>query len=373
LFHLSTKVHEDKQYYQPRIKYEEIPGPEGCLSIPKALGHEEMPSPEGRLSISKMLGQAGMLTEEAAGSGELAGPPPMAGAGASDATVVKPTALKVAVRNVSPVKAIEFATPAAEMAGTDARISKLELGDRDLTNTALAFELSAHADLSNITELTLVGNSRLADLSPIAQCTSLQKLNISETAVRSVRCLEPLKKLQSLRASSLEWEDEASLESSAVRHPPAHIDGLDKLISLEELILTDNAIENIEAITSMTELKVVSLSHCTSLESIKPLISCKKLRRLDLGFSSFPPEELNLLEGLPLLAELDLQGHDYDPSQLMPLQSCPSLQVLRVDSEDIGLARSAEAIVKACKGSSEELSAEPLGEVKRLKPGDCTR
>lgn len=110
-------------------------------------------------------------------------------------------------------------------------------------------DISGLKGLKNLEVLSLDDNTLLADISPLAELTSLKELNLSSNRIRDVSPLQ-------------------------------------NLLNLKDLQLWDNDILDISPLQNLTQLQELSLFNNPILD-IRPLANLKQLKDLDMGNEDF--------------------------------------------------------------------------------------
>ena len=184
-------------------------------------------------------------------------------------------------------------------------ISDIELGNED--NWA-DFVTNAHvqmlASFASLKMLSLGNCRKLTDVRPLSSLTSLEELNLEWTEIND----------QSLRAIATSFTRLAKLDVFRCRSITAEgFACLSSLVSLEELNAGFTIIDNkgLRAIaTSLTRLTKLDLHGCDSItaEGFSCLSSLISLEELDVQETSIDDERLRVLDSLPSLQELYLQG-----------------------------------------------------------------
>ena len=140
------------------------------------------------------------------------------------------------------------------------------------------------ADLSSVTELTLVGNE-LGDLSQVTELTKLKSLTLVAPRMPD---MPDLTRLTSL----------ARVKFVADRLRPA--DWAHKLPSLKTLLLLSNQVDDLSSITHMENLDLVTITGQN--QDLAPLARIASLRQLTLHDVSVNSRVINRIPGLQKLA-----------------------------------------------------------------------
>lgn len=166
---------------------------------------------------------------------------------------------------------------------------ELDLSDQDLTNEKLAQKLQEYP---MITELDIMSNQNLSDISPISRFTELRVLNISNTAIVDLTPLKGFKYLTVFLADVAKIADISPLSDST---------------GLEILILTCTQVDNsvFKTLKCFTELRDLSLSYTRISGDISNLsvltnLKCLTLCETDIDASSLL--KLNTLKKLTRLS-----------------------------------------------------------------------
>ena len=183
-------------------------------------------------------------------------------------------------------------------------ISDIELGHEDWADFVTNAHVQMLASFPCLKKLSLMLCREVTDVRPLSSLTSLEELNLECTKIndQSLRAiatsLTRLTKLNLCGCNSITAEGFACLSS---------------LVSLEELNAAFTIIDNegLRAIaTSLTRLTKLNLDGCDSItaEGFACLSSLTALEELDVGYTSIDDERLRVLDSLPSLQELYLQG-----------------------------------------------------------------
>lgn len=151
-------------------------------------------------------------------------------------------------------------------------------------------ELSGKKFRSDVEELNL-GGLELDDISVLAECTKLKKLDLRDNKITD---LSPLVDLQELEWLCL-WNNEVS--------------DLSPLMSLKKLTYLDvdtNKITDITVLGYLTEMEELWLNN-NALRSVEVLKSLTKLTRLGLKNTGLTDKQLDALAGLTELKELTVE------------------------------------------------------------------
>jgi hypothetical protein len=157
-----------------------------------------------------------------------------------------------------------------------------------------------------------LARSGVADLSPLAGLTALQKLSLWYTQVEDLSPLAGLTGLTNLDLSGTQVEDLSPLAG---------------LTALMRLDLGGTQVEDLSPLAGLTSLRVLDLQ-CPRVEDLSPLAGLTALRNLHLWDTRV--EDLSPLAGLTALQELSLEGTEVE--DLSPLAGLTALESL--DLED---------------------------------------
>jgi len=201
----------------------------------------------------------------------------------------------------------------------DSRLPPLRLGPPSTWPRPLAVAIARALDkpVSNLTEddalqvrkLDFSGNTDLVDLTPLAELTQLQRLDLDGTGVTNLRPLKPLTQLQNLGLNG-----------------NADLVDLTPLVSLTQLRglgLNDTGVKDLGPLKSLTQLQVLGLGG-TGVTDLGPLAALTQLHVLYLVGTR--ARDLSPLASLTQLWLLDLTGTR--ATDLSPLASLTQLQVL---------------------------------------------
>jgi hypothetical protein len=232
------------------------------------------------------------------------------------------------------------------------RIREVNLyGDRPLAN------LSLLADLTSLRDLRL-DTSNINDLSPLAGLRSLRELHFDETVVSDLSPLSNLGELECLILSGTQVSDLAPLAGlnrlavlcidgtqvvdlapiAGLKHlagltlADTRISDLEPLVGLENLVqlfLDRTAVTDLAPLTRHNRLLVLSLED-TQVADLSPLAGLEALEELNLDNTRVT--DLSPLAGLESLASLSLRGTAVYEEQVKQLQE--ALPRCSVSSDD---------------------------------------
>lgn len=181
----------------------------------------------------------------------------------------------------------------------------------NLSYATLVFDISALANLTSLQKLDLT-ETNVSDISALEKLTNLQELHLSRTPVSGIRVLEKLTNLQVLYLSGTQVSDISVLEKltnlqelhlSHTSVSDIDISVLGNLINLQKLYITGTRVSDIRALASIINLQELGLSG-TKVSDIRALANFKKLRKLYL-FNT-PVSDISALLNLTNLQELYL-------------------------------------------------------------------
>jgi TGS domain/Leucine Rich repeats (2 copies) len=183
------------------------------------------------------------------------------------------------------------------------------LQNLDLRGTEVS-DLSPLANLTALQTLDLRG-TEVSDLSPLANLISLQNLDLRDTQVRELSPLAGLIALQSLHLRDSQISDVSSLaslialQSLDLRHTPiSDLSPLASLTALRNLYLRDTPVSDVSPLAGLTALQNLYLQD-TKVSDLSPLASLTALQTLDL--QGTPVSDVSSLAGLTALRILHLQ------------------------------------------------------------------
>ena len=184
-------------------------------------------------------------------------------------------------------------------------------------------DLSWVAPLKNLTEFTFDNFSGSVDLSLFSELTNLTRLSIfgdsTSCNAEDLSALSDLTHLQRLELS-------VPLLKS--------LDGLENMSELEELrLLVGTSLQNIDALaglTSLSTLIVYNNGDYPYIRDLSPLYGLTQLKILDFG--TYGVEDLAPLAGLTQLQELRFYGSEATYTSTEPLSGLTQLRVLSLPS-----------------------------------------
>ena len=211
--------------------------------------------------------------------------------------------------------------------------NELELEDLYLTDTQFLKIVDEIEDFTSITKISLCDNPKITDLQPLTKFTFLSDLYLSDIGVSDFGCLSELKYLTSFRSID---------EHSSFKN-------LELLTNLQDLSIVNNdKLKSIAFVKNLPNLEHISFSYSKIIDDMDVLVNLTKLKILGLSFTGFGygKNDFKMLTQLPNLEELSVEGHEYDPSQLIPLSYCKKLHTLRLNPE---LKSSGKNILRSIK------------------------
>jgi hypothetical protein len=189
-----------------------------------------------------------------------------------------------------------------------------------------------------------ISHSTIEDLSPIANITLLESLNLSNTPTAAIKFIKYSDRLRFLDISATQIEDiselinlsslqvlkasNTSIQSFAV---------LNQFKQLQELDLTESGFNTIENIKDLAVLESLTLSKNYIL-NYSLLSNLRSLVRLDLSETNF--EDLSSLSTLTKLVQLDITSCKV--SDLTPVSSLPTLK--KIAADNTGLSQEAATL-----------------------------
>ena len=196
---------------------------------------------------------------------------------------------------------------------------------------AYGFDAKATMVLGHMTGLRkLALDTSVGDLSPLANLTALQSLNLSGSQVSDLSPLAGLTALQFLSIAYTRVADLSPLagltvlQSLAVRGSPVNdLSPLAGLTALQSLNLSGAQVSDLAPLANLTAFRSLDLSK-TQVSDLSPLNGLTALQSLNL--SGTQVSDLSPLNGLTALQSLNLSGTQV--SNLSPLAGLAALQSL---------------------------------------------
>ncbi len=229
----------------------------------------------------------------------------------------------------------------------------------NLANLWAVEDLSFVSGMEDLEELDLTGTS-ISDLRPLAALGKLERLAISETAIDD---LSPLESLASLRRLSM-----AGLS--------VDLEPLAELTSLEEIWQTgfptdDEMLPKVDIAPLAGLRNLGELVASPSQGDLSPLAGLASLQRLHLHQPGTPFENLQALEGLPLLRYVRMIGGGLEG--IPPLAESAEPYTLYVNGnriEDLSPLAGLESLLVLSLDNNRVRDIAPLVENPRLGAGD---
>ena len=197
----------------------------------------------------------------------------------------------------------------------DTSLRRAIRSELDKPNEDLLYE----SDLSEITHLSSYGFGAITDLTGIQHLVNLERLTLSNKRITDVRPLASLSNLVELNLAGNRLTD---------------LSPLSNLSELQRLDLSDNGIVDLRPLAGLTELEWIDLSG-NNITGIGPLAGLDSLELLDLHDNRI--SDLAPLAGLSELETLYLGRNSVsDISPLATLTSLPSLHLRNNDISNLG-------------------------------------
>lgn len=179
---------------------------------------------------------------------------------------------------------------------------------------------------SDVTELDLSGH-RLDDISALAQCTHLEKLNLRDTNVKDISVLAEIPTLRQLNLS----DNRVGVDAES-GHSISDMSIISRLTQITELNLSNMGMIDISFLKDMTSLRVLNLDN-NIIESLSPLEGLNNLTELHLGNVIYNGE-VSFPQGLANLEILGVSGAQNSGLEIQATY-CSKLQYLDVSHHDI--------------------------------------
>ncbi|WBX98240.1 leucine-rich repeat domain-containing protein [Chryseobacterium gambrini] len=201
-------------------------------------------------------------------------------------------------------------------------LKNLDLGGIGLKDTSLL------GDLNGLENLSISGGNPYREINGLEKLKSLQHLNISWSAIESIKKINANENLRSLnigetdikRITDLErfpYLEELRLDGGLIKK----IEGLDTLQNLKQLFISSTQVKKIEGLESLINLEVLDLSY-NQISKIRGLDSLKNLKELSLNENNITKvENLNHLINLEYLTFEANEIKKFDTSFLSDLVS----------------------------------------------------
>lgn len=222
------------------------------------------------------------------------------------------------------------------------KIAELDASHRGIAN------LAGIAYLHNLTVLNLEGNF-VSDVSPLRGLTQLRKLNLTNNGITDLEQAN-FTALQNIPLRQLNLDYNAVVKQSGQREWLTEIGVLRAFPLLEVLTLSENKIEDISGLASLTHLKTLVLED-NRIEDLSALANLTRLQHLNLARNEV--RSIAPLSGLTRLTELRLNDNPQVTS-VRPLAPLTQLKILVLDHVPVG----EEVGVLADKQALEQLSLE---------------
>jgi hypothetical protein len=235
-----------------------------------------------------------------------------------------------------------------ELSGTDSvDLSKLyQFVAVDSLNLSGKRQITHLRPLSELRDLKFldISQTTIADLSPIANITLLESLNLSNTPTAAIKFIKYSDRLRFLDISATPIEDISELINlsnlqvlKAANTSIQSFAVLNQFKQLIELDLTESGFNSIENIKDLGVLESLTLSKNYIL-NYSLLSNLRSLARLDLSETNF--EDLSSLSTLTKLVQLDITSCKV--SDLSPVSSLPTLK--KIAADNTGLSQEAATL-----------------------------
>ncbi len=221
--------------------------------------------------------------------------------------------LSVFTNKVSNLKPLRNLSKLTVLSFQRNRISNLKPLEK-LTNLEVLYisqnpisDLTPLKNLKNLKTLWLAENSKLRDISPIAELTQLTGLTLDKIEIKDLSPIAALKDLTTLRLNDNYIND---------------ITPLSELTNLTELHIYHNQVKDISPLAGLADLTTLHLH--SSIHDITPLKGLTKLTQLMLYANYI--KDITPLSGLTNLTELRLE--DNQITDITPLEALTDLTLL---------------------------------------------
>ena len=201
-------------------------------------------------------------------------------------------------------------------------------------NITDSVDLAAIKNISSIESLDLSGNQYITDIEPLAQLSSLQILNLSETNISDLSPIRNLTELVELDFSNTNLDDISALKYSdkltrlKFSHTPvSDISVLERMTKLEQLDISKTSVSDFDVLANLISLKTLTVEG-TGIDNLSPIDSLTNLT--DLNLSRTLVENVGPLRGLKNLAVLNLDSTNV--SFIKPLSELTNLRILHANS-----------------------------------------
>lgn len=204
-------------------------------------------------------------------------------------------------------------------------------------NITDSVDLADIKNISAIESLDLSGNQYITDIEPLAQLSSLQILNLSNTNISDLSPIRNLTELIELDFSNTQLEDITALKYSdkltklQFSHTPvSDISVLERMVKLQQLDMSETSVVDFEVLSNLIALKNLSVEG-TQIDNLSPVDSLTSLT--ELNASRTLVENVSPLRGLKNLAVLNLDSTKV--SFIKPLSELTNLRILHANSTAI--------------------------------------
>ena len=237
--------------------------------------------------------------------------------GKGDTTVVSITAEEMAKltelvangRDIENLTGLELAINLEILYAPDNRISDLSPLS-ELTHLAVLHiwhnpieSLSALEGLSNLDEITLIGDGGISDLSPLAGLVKLNRFLTWGNPISDLSPLSGLTQLEHLDICGSEASDISPLarltglkELYLAQNRISDVSPLSGLTNLTRLSLKENKISDVSALAALKQLKLLELHH-NSISDFSPLASLPETTTISRAFNPGVPRGGRKIEG----------------------------------------------------------------------------
>ncbi len=152
----------------------------------------------------------------------------------------------------------------------------------------------------------------IANFDLLMRASKLKKVNISNTAAKTITFAKNKVNLKDLRLANTEVES---------------IEALVYSINLEWLDISNTKVQDLLPLTGMAKLKRLFMSNCTAITDLRPLAGCESLKVLDCSHT-----QLASIEGLETCTNLSVIDLSYTlVTDLKPLFSVKKIERLNLD------------------------------------------
>jgi Leucine-rich repeat (LRR) protein len=214
-------------------------------------------------------------------------------------------------------------------------LRELSLRDTQVTNENFA---GLGPLLARLHKLDLSGCKRLTAISNLAPATSLRELNLAYSRVQNLGGLEKLVALETLDVTDIYAEDLSILRQCprlVTLSAKGDITALESIIHAAAPSLVDCRLHIDDAVSALDSRSLSCLRRSTILKfsgldnaSLQGLEEIPSLERLDLGEASTNADDVRSLAGCRALRELMLQGSLVPDVGIIGLERIATLEVL---------------------------------------------